>query len=181
MKLQLAVLLKAELLLYCILSKQLYYSLHIFLFTYDQALENAPSDGSSKWQPIEAALFCMQSIAQFIPSSEAEIMPRVCCLCSPHHHILLYSFAWHIYFTCLAIPFFFIRSFLCSQSFLINHDCYIQVNFVLYSSLIKFHFYIWTALNIYQEPIDEKGPGKAWTQFLSKYCLVVMQKLMLIN
>ncbi|KAH7662701.1 transportin-3 protein [Dioscorea alata] len=58
-----------------------------------QSLENAPSDGSSKWQPVEAALFCMQSIAQFIPSPEAEIMPQVISLLPklPHQPRLLHT------------------------------------------------------------------------------------------
>ncbi|KAJ0970466.1 hypothetical protein J5N97_023343 [Dioscorea zingiberensis] len=42
-----------------------------------QAIEKGASDENSNWQPVEAALFCMQAIAKFIPRQEAEVMPQV--------------------------------------------------------------------------------------------------------
>ena len=49
----------------------------IILFSFNhQAVTSCQKDGS-EWQPAEAALYCMQTVAKFIPSIEGEMVPKV--------------------------------------------------------------------------------------------------------
>ncbi|KAJ6817034.1 transportin MOS14 isoform X2 [Iris pallida] len=45
-----------------------------------QAVGNCSSDANCKWQPVEAALYCIQAIAKSVSTQEAEIMPQVMTL-----------------------------------------------------------------------------------------------------
>jgi len=42
-----------------------------------QAVGNSSNNENCKWQPVEAALYCIQAIAKSVSSLEAEIMPQV--------------------------------------------------------------------------------------------------------
>ncbi|ONM05796.1 Transportin MOS14 [Zea mays] len=56
-----------------------------------QAYGSCNNEQNPKWQPVEAALFCIQAIARSVSIEEREILPQVMSLlpCLPHHEQLL--------------------------------------------------------------------------------------------
>ncbi|KAL6883266.1 hypothetical protein ACP4OV_010680 [Aristida adscensionis] len=56
-----------------------------------QAYESSNNEQNPKWQPLEAALFCIQAIAKSVSIKEREILPQVMSLLPslPHHEQLL--------------------------------------------------------------------------------------------
>nr|CAD1836172.1 unnamed protein product [Ananas comosus var. bracteatus] len=66
-------------------------TLKILFLKLVQAVGNSENDKSGKWQPVEAALYCIQSIAKSVSTQEAEILPQVMALLPklPHQLQLL--------------------------------------------------------------------------------------------
>jgi transportin-3 len=56
-----------------------------------QAYGSCNTEQNPKWQPVEAALFCIQAIAKSVSLEEREILPQVMSLlpCLPHNEQLL--------------------------------------------------------------------------------------------
>nr|CAB3499380.1 unnamed protein product [Digitaria exilis] len=56
-----------------------------------QAYGSCNNEQNPKWQPVEAALFCIQAIAKSVSVEERGILPQVMSLlpCLPHHELLL--------------------------------------------------------------------------------------------
>ncbi|ONK70738.1 uncharacterized protein A4U43_C04F1020 [Asparagus officinalis] len=55
-------------------------TLKILFMKLVQAVGNCSSNENCKWQPVEAALYCIQAIAKSVSTQEAEIMPQVMTL-----------------------------------------------------------------------------------------------------
>ncbi|XP_073000686.1 transportin MOS14 [Typha latifolia] len=66
-------------------------TLKILFLKLVQAVGNCRNDETCKWQPVEAALYCIQAIAKSISTKEAEILPQVMALIPklPHQLQLL--------------------------------------------------------------------------------------------
>ncbi|ONM05799.1 Transportin MOS14 [Zea mays] len=62
-----------------------------------QAYGSCNNEQNPKWQPVEAALFCIQAIARSVSIEEREILPQVMSLlpCLPHHEQLLQTGMFH--------------------------------------------------------------------------------------
>lgn len=66
-------------------------TLRILFMKLVQAVGSCNNNENVKWQPVEAALYCIQAIAQWVPTLEAEVMPQTMALLPklPHQPQLL--------------------------------------------------------------------------------------------
>jgi hypothetical protein len=65
--------------LYFLLFEDLFaivYSLSIELF---KAVSRCGNGENNEWRPVEAALFCIRAISNYVSVVEAEVMPQVWC------------------------------------------------------------------------------------------------------